>query len=401
MAQSAVSHSITGDFIGNYAKKTSSSGKAYGGAIYNGGTTYSSGSYIPSYRANAQITLAGNTFTGNYVDNNGTITPNSIYNAGVINIAENATVTINDGWQSIDDSSGTGQLVMGTGSTLNMNIGNGTIQEDSLGKITNVGTINATVDIDTSDVSNPVADTITVSSVTQSGKINLTGLKFIGGDIDDFKGHLLTVQILKNTDNTDTLQLALSGALEPSGEVVLQQGEKVAHSDTFDGTANWDSIYNGWNESNDIYGTIGLATTDTTNDSIGVTVTKMQVNKSDEHVMDTLKVVNQSDIDGRTFTAVVEGDSYTATDDLGKAGAGTVTINGNPNASGEEGATRGNIDLDSNTGFELDKATTLNLNDVEISNATGDVVKSASADAKVNLANTKIDGQELPQMTEP
>ena len=150
--------SIVGDFVGNYAKTTSTSRKAYGGAIYNG--SVSSGN--PSYNANSKITLGGNTFTGNYVQQ-GSNDPvqNSIYNAGVINIADGATVTINDGWQTLStNASQTGQLVMGTGSTLNMNIGNGTIQEDSLGKITNVGTINATVDVSISQVK---ADTIAVT----------------------------------------------------------------------------------------------------------------------------------------------------------------------------------------------------------------------------------------------
>ena len=88
--------SLVGDFVDNYVKISSSS-KIYGGAIFNGSTSNTS-----QYIENARITLAGNTFTGNYIDNNGTITPNSIYNAGIISIADGAMVTINDGYDGLD-----------------------------------------------------------------------------------------------------------------------------------------------------------------------------------------------------------------------------------------------------------------------------------------------------------
>ena len=135
--------SITGNFVGNYAKTTSSTGKVYGGAIFNG----SDSSGTPKFNANAQITLAGNTFTGNYVDKNGTQTPNSIYNAGVINIANGATVTINDGYDGMSQA----QLKIGTGassgSIFNLSVDNGIIQTDNLGTVTNNGTINWDLDV--------------------------------------------------------------------------------------------------------------------------------------------------------------------------------------------------------------------------------------------------------------
>ena len=375
--------SITGDFTGNYAKTTSSSGKAYGGAIFNG--YVSSGT--PKYNANAQITLAGNTFTGNYVDNNGTITPNGIYNAGVINIKDGATVTINDGWQSFDDGTNAGQLVMGTGSTLNMNIGNGTIQQDSLGAITNVGTINATVDLDLTDIASPTSDTITVSSVTQEGFINLTGLNLIG-DLDTYKDHEFTKRVLINSNGSSDLQLKI--AMAASGDkYVLQQGE-TAHSDTFDGNAKWTDTYESYNLSTDIVGDIATTDTTTTNDSITFTVTGTQETKSDIVQNDTLRIVNQSDLATRNFNATSEGELYTATDHLGKAGEGTININGMPTG----GEAQGTIDLGGHTGFELDKATTLNLNDVVVTNAsdvTG-VIDGTSTDAVVNLSNSEIDG---------
>ena len=384
----AIISSITGDFIGNYALASYS----YGGAIFNGGTLYSSNTYTPQLNLNAKITLAGNTFTGNKMNGK----PNSIYNYGTINIADNATVTINDGWQSHTQ----GKLVMGTGSTLNMNIGNGTPQNDSLGKITNVGTINATVDVDLTDISAPGSDTITVSSVTQAGFINLTSLK-LKGDFDTYKNHEFTQRLLINSDVTSDLRLKLALnkiIIDDTEYYVLEQGEKKAQSDMYedtDGTAKWSDIYGSYNLSTDTYGEIALASSNdenigTTEDSITFKVIGKQENKSDITLEgDTLKIVNQSDKETRNFNATTESHAYVVSDTegLGKAGAGVININGKPDGA----SANGTIDLNGKTGFELDKATTLNLNNVTITNASGDVI-DAGATAVVNLNNAEIDG---------
>ncbi len=106
--------------------------------------------------------------------------------------------------------------------------------------------------------------------------------------------------------------------------------------------------------------------------------------------MDTLKIVNQSNIDGRNFNATIDGEGYIVSDDtgLGKAGAGTININGKPDGASQNGT----IDLNGKTGFELDKATTLNINNTDISNASGNVIDVSSSDAKVNLTNSNITG---------
>ena len=131
--------SITGDFISNYAKTSSTTKKAYGGAIFNGYQT----SGTPQY-SGAQITLAGNTFTGNYVQDKDGTRPNSIYNAGVINIANGATVTIHDGYDGLAQA----QLNIGTDSIFNLSVDNGEPQTDNLGTVINNGTINWDLDVD-------------------------------------------------------------------------------------------------------------------------------------------------------------------------------------------------------------------------------------------------------------
>ena len=146
--------SITGDFIGNSASTSGPGSYANGGAIYNDGT----------------ITLAGNTFTGNYTQvgegTDAVITPNSIYNAGIINIADGATVTINDGY----DGLGEAQLNIGTsassGSVFNLSVDNGTIQTDNLGTVANNGTINWDLDV---DLTNTNSDKIAASFADVEG----------------------------------------------------------------------------------------------------------------------------------------------------------------------------------------------------------------------------------------
>ncbi|MBO6281203.1 MAG: hypothetical protein J6N49_01590 [Alphaproteobacteria bacterium] len=225
---------ITGDFINNYAKTSSSTYKAYGGAIYSGNVS----SNAPSYNANSIITLSGNTFTGNYVDNNGTITPNSIYNAGIINIANGKTVTINDGYDGLNeavlnigsssifnlngtevthnigilnnagtinladnvttDANGlitgsTGNINIGNSAAFNINENNGTLQTDSLGVVSNSGTMNWNLDVDLVGTN---SDKITVSSLSGTQSIIITAINLTTGTGSD------EIKVTLTSDNT-------------------------------------------------------------------------------------------------------------------------------------------------------------------------------------------------------
>ena len=148
-------NSIAGDFVGNYSLGTSS----YGGAIYNGGL-----SIDPSYNENSKITLGNSTFTGNYVQVGSTQTPNSIYNAGIITIADGATVTINDGYDGLADA----KLNIGTGSIFNLSVDKNGIHNNNLGKVTNNGTINWDLDI---DFGTKKTDTISAASLSGNTSI--------------------------------------------------------------------------------------------------------------------------------------------------------------------------------------------------------------------------------------
>ncbi|MEE6206993.1 MAG: hypothetical protein VZR95_02955, partial [Alphaproteobacteria bacterium] len=176
-AYGATLSSIKGEFIGNYVKTTSGTSLVKGGAIIVGLSS--------KYNARSEITLSGNTFTGNYIDNNGVITPNSIFNAGKINIANGATVTINDGYDSFNDSTNSGKLNVGTGSIFNLSVDNGVLQTDNLGTVTNNGTMTWDLDVQFNGASEAQSDKITLTSLsgTQSIIINAINLMVEPTDI--------------------------------------------------------------------------------------------------------------------------------------------------------------------------------------------------------------------------
>ena len=365
---------VTGDFEGNTATATDSNGIAQGGAIYNEGT----------------ITLAGNTFSNNYVQvgegENAVVTPNSIYNAGTINLAEGTTVTVNDGWQSSND----GNLVMGTGSTLNMNIANGTIQEDSLGNLTKNGTINATVDIDFSKNS---GDTISTSGVVLTDGIKYVTLDSINilDNISNANKDTL-IQILKTQE--DGLELTLSDDVQLQFESMDEinmgsvDGTGVTTYDEVASQTDWSKKYQKHITADSIaYGKLGLTKTDTENDSIGVVETRRAEGETADIDLedDTLKLVNKAELAERTFDATEDGETYTVSEDLGVTAEGKLSING---VAGGEVET---IDLAGKEGFELANTSTLELNDVKLT-GKDTLASVTSADVTVNLHNAVIDG---------
>lgn len=428
----AVINSINGSFTGNYTKASDSKG----GAIYNTGiiNNINNASYYNNYAESKSTsgTAQGgaiwtstslnfnstngfnSTYQGNYIQKGSTGTKlyEAIYaNSSSIKLTFNATTngqyTFNDyinGTSGYDvqftgDSTGKVNLYNDVKNgdiitdTVTMNLANNEIHNYNFRTLNSNANTKWIVDVDTSNVSNPVADKIVTSASGSSGKVTLNGLNFINGSISDITANNLKIQVL-STQNSN-LQLALADGLIPDtqgDEVVLSHSENVAKSDTFDGNANWTSKYETWNESTDIMGTIGLATTYTTNDSIGVTVTRTVTNKSDVTSQgDTLKLVNQSDLATRNFNASIDGETYELTDNLGTATSGIININGKPDG----GTTNGTVDLNGHSGFELANETTLNLNNVNLKSGTNTyatLITVSNSEANLNLTNAEITG---------
>ena len=322
--------SIVGNFVGNYAQSPSSSANDYGGAIYNG----------PS----SPITLAGNTFIGNYVRKRSTITPNSIYNAGTINIADGATVTINDGYDGLSNA----QLNVGTGSNFNLSVDNGELQTDNLGTVTNNGAINWDLDVQFNGASDAESDKITLTSLSGTSSIIINAI------------NLMVEPTSVYTVNVATGGSDLANALTITGGTLKTQGA----------TQWWDVTY-------------------TSADGL------LHFAPGTAPVADALLTANATsgtrsfgDPELSTVTSV-----HTLTDDLTGTAAGDFTINGTKSGTGSTAA-RATIDLDSHKGFDLANETTLNINNTKVTNGADNIAIAVSnASAKVNLDGAYIDGK--------
>ena len=416
--------SIKGNFIGNSAvtEASSTSYSARGGAIYNTGTVTAitnadfSKNFAQSAGAVAQggaiyttvdmtLTADGSvaanngvsTISGNWVSSDGGVTRN--YEAIYVDNSE-ATFTFeanNNGEFVIDDyingangynvhftGDGTGTINLYndvkqgdvTVDAVTMNLADDNYKNYTMKSLNTVNTAKWVIDF---DAANKKADTITTTGLS-SGVISLDSNDLITGDFTGWN-ESTKVQIINNGNQNSTLKVALSATPEIDLGI-------VAYSVTYDEVQsqnNWETgIYGKYVRINGTaHGKLGLATTNTADDSIGIADYYIDGGEVTYNVGDTLAAVNQSTLATRSFDAVSEGQTYTVTEDLGVAGAGEFTVNG---ISGNE-----TIALGSYKGFELDNATTLNLNNVKITGSNGVIFSTTNA-AVVNMNNTYIDG---------
>ena len=374
---------ITGDFIGNYA---SGSSYAYGGAIYNYGKTIGeiTGDFINNYAESTTGTAQGGAiytnkslkikadkdtslFSGNYVkDKNGT-RPEAIYVD-----SKNATLTlnsINNGTIRFDD-----QINGVKGYTLNLTgDGSGTVSLYNDVINSNLKTDNVTVDfangetkdysfvsvnagentklnIDV-DLTNAKADTITTNNSTGTlivNSVNTTGSS----------NNAITVQIIKNTNPSSNLELALGD------NFVAVENILDSLTDSVDSTTKFYQ-----------QGGINLSTTDTKNDSLTIYQDKLY---------DTLSVLNDKVTNNNRNFNFTDSTTYILTEDLLATTEGTLNING---LSAETPST---LDAAGHTLFNLSNATTLNINNTTIENAKDYAIKATNDNANLNLTNTSI-----------
>ena len=230
---------------------------------------------------------------------------------------------------------------------------------------------------------NKTADTFKTDAES-SGRITLERLNILAGDFSTVTDEDYKIQVIK-TQN-DALQLALTEELSDSLNSERFLGTHTAYTDdTIKQHTNWKDEY--WRETSVdyLYGTIGLATTDTTNDSIGMNITKIENVKTDS-TLDTLAYVTRADLDERTFDFDTAGDTYTSETNPGEVGEGTFTINGVTNSNNKS-----TINLNGNEGFEVNEGSTLNINNTKITN--GSVALTASTEnGVVNLEDVEISG---------
>ena len=377
---------ITGDFIGNYASSTRSS--ANGGAIYN---------------SNGTITLTNSNFYNNYAKSeSGTAQGGAIYaSGGTININADNGQSIFSGNYVEDTNGKRNEAVYAASSSTNINLtakNNGTIRFDDTingasgynlnitgdgtgtvalyNDVTNakVTTGNVTVDVANNETrnynfvsmtagedtklnldvnfANKTADTITTKN-TSTGTLIINAINSLGT-----ADGAVTIQIIKNTNSSSTLQLAFGDNITEVAPDFVFDKNYVEHTDKF--------IQEGG---------LSLATTDTVNDSITIDIDKQ---------LDTLQLINSYETDeDRTFQ-FADSSKYMLSEDLKPTTSGVLNING---ISASAPST---LDANSHTLFNLQNETNLNISNVSIEGAKDYAINAENKNATVNLTNTSF-----------
>ena len=263
-----------------------------------------------------------------------------------------------------------------------VSLDNGTINSYEINNLTSAADANYSLDI---DLTNKLADTIKVTTAGK-GTITIDSLN-ISGSVEN-PSREYKIQILETP--TSDLQLALGEELkgELDEEYLIGSRTDVAY-DTIKEVTNWKDIYNKSSQLIETFGKLGLATTDTENDSLGIIVSR--VNEGSiriESMGDTLHLVNNStEISNKIFEFDTSEDEYKVSENLGQT-SGTINITGITND--EKTST---IDMNGHSGFELGQNSGLNITNTQIKNATaakGSVIYSTGKDAQITLTNINL-----------
>ncbi|MBR6355964.1 MAG: autotransporter outer membrane beta-barrel domain-containing protein, partial [Alphaproteobacteria bacterium] len=256
--------------------------------------------------------------------------------------------------------------------SVNIELNNGTVKDYSVNTLTSDASAKWSVDV---DVENKTADRfITAVGTPESGSVvTLEHFEQKNGNLQDVRDENFKIQIIKTQGSSEAanLQLALSdnAKAELGDEFVIKHTEE----ETFDvvgENTNWSDLLYKYTEEYTKYGQLGLATTDSLNDSIGVN-TREEGASGKESLGDTLKLVNQAKLSDKNFTANAADEVYTLKDDLGET-YGNLTIKGIT-----EGEQKSTIDLNGHDNFVVPESASLALIDVTL-----------KGDAPINNAGT-------------
>ena len=437
----AIINSISGIFENNRVVKETGYATVYAGVIYNngvitngitnstfknnyvkiaGGTVYASVIYTAkdlSINANNGTTL----FSGNYSQiRNGEKNYNAVYVESSATLTLNAT---NNGVITFDDSitgykgytlniTGDSSSVVNIHNTIsnaNLNVsGVGKVdfvdnvtREYNLVSITSDENVKYTIDI---DLANNKSDKFITSS-SSSGRITLDNLNIISGSFDDIIDKNFKIQVVKSKN--DNIQLELTDELKSQlPNTIYEIGKTIrVIQDEVKQDTKWNDLYNEYNQEIINYGKLGLATTDTTNDSIGVSYDHSELGEiTFSKYLDTLAHVNRAtNVNNKSFNFDASSNVYTVTENLGETAEGTLNINGVLSTTDVVDEATGivssvqetsTINFNNKSGFELNNSTKLNVNNTMLTNAlgssNGSVISANNSDAEINLKNTSL-----------
>ena len=237
------------------------------------------------------------------------------------------------------------------------------------------------------DLANQSADKFTIQNTT-TDTMYIDKLDILNPQ--DNLDKEFVVQILDVPE--DTMQLELSDTLksELNNKEYLLSSVTNNTQDEATQQTNWKDEFHSYSQTTDTYGKLNLATTQTTNDSLGIYVSTVDEQPIIDNGKrgDTLAIVNQSDLETRNFNFDTASDNYKVSEDLGLSKAGTVIINGKT-----DDITKSTVDFDNHNGFIVTEETNLVFNDVKLENAK-QLVTSTNKSSAIELNNVELKNNE-------
>ena len=455
--ENAIITSINSTFENNYAKTKSidSTNGAYGGAISNTATINVINNSV--FKNNYAMSVGGSNalggaiyttqdlvinandnglteFTGNYVSTDGGATKNyEAINVGAtgktltLNATTKGTILLNDyingvnGYNILLTGDNTGTIKLYNNADFkggaNVTVGGNVLVDMADGKIQNFSKFNSlksdasakyNIDIDLSKANSgksdyTIGDKISDGFTTQTSSgstITLDSLNFVDTSFDNILDKTLKIQIIQNNDNTDNLQLALGDKLSQltsnAGKITQIVSTK---NNPLTPTANYKDLFGDITTTKDIYGILGLNKTNTINDSLNITVTKIDTNTvaTISDVLVALTNTELKDSDGnildKTFNLFDEDSlgnktpaNYKASDSLGSIYKNLNIVGATKTDSLGE-LTLSELDLNGKTSFVVNSGSTLNISDIKLK---GNETVITNNGGNLNFTNNNI-----------
>lgn len=348
--------------------------------------TGSSGSLINVTNAGASVTLSDTYVDG---DISGTQNYDVVINGDDVttlngNLA-NANTSLNGGSLKFNADTFKAETNKLTANAGNINLNDNAMTTYNISELESNSQVNYSIDINFAD---KTSDKIAAGEGSK-GTVTLSGLNILGNIDADTIDENYKIQILDTP--TSDLQLALSDALKDELAKTEYLVKTEFHSENAEIKAvnNWADKYYQTDYTTYTYGKLGLATTATENDSIGINITRTESTPAQGDSMgDTLALVNQLQTeDNREFNFDASSNVYNVSDNLGKTTDGTLSINGVSSSETEKST----VNLGDYTGFELANDTDLNLNDIKFT-GNKDLVNVTNANSALNIKDSYIDG---------
>ncbi len=458
-SQNAIINSINSTFENNFAqtKSANSSKGAYGGAIVNTATIKAINNSI--FKNNYALSNNGSNafggaiytrqdliinayengiseFTNNYVSKDGGVTKNyEAINIGAsdktltLNATTYGTILLNDyingknGYNVALTGDSTGTIKLFNNADIkggaNVTVGDNIVIDTADGvaqKFSEFNSLNSSasakynIDIDLSNKSDDklnytvgeVADGFTTKTAS-GGLITLDSLNFADNSLEDVLNKNLKIQIIKNNDKTDNLQLALSDKLIPYTSNVGIISQIIKKTQNFAPTINYKDLFGEITNTKDIYGLLGLDKTNTTNDSLNIKITQISSNavSSISDALAGLTNIELKDANGnildKTFNLFDEDSfgnktpaNYKVSDNLGSTYKNLNIVGATKNDS-QGKLTLSELDLNNKTSFEVNAGSTLNFSDIKLK---GNKTLITNNSGNVNFINYNyIDGK--------